>query len=174
MRETFIAVDLGGGGAGIWDEVSGIRSLQDVAISDYGLGDDLDGWELINVWGISYDGSTLVGPATNPDGKTEGYIVHLGDGTPQPGITVAPTVSLETSEDDVAPSASFTVVLDTEPMAPVTINVSSSDESEGVITGATNLSQLEDNLGSREHLDRLDNALLEQIEVILDNDPSVE
>ncbi len=44
-------------------------------------------------------------------------------------------------------------------------------EVSSVITGAKKLSQLEDNIAAREHLDKLDNDILELIEDILDNDP---
>lgn len=47
-------------------------------------------------------------------------------------------------------------------------------EVSSVITGATKLSQLEDNLAAREHIDSLTNEVLEKIETILDNDPSDE
>lgn len=47
-------------------------------------------------------------------------------------------------------------------------------EVSSVITGATKLSQLEDNLAAREHIDSLTNDVLEKIETILDNDPSDE
>ena len=76
-------------GAAIWDEVHGVRLLQDVLTVEYGM--DLDGWELINVWDMSYDGRTLVGPAMNPQGETEGYIVYLGDGTPQQALRSLPS-----------------------------------------------------------------------------------
>ena len=61
--------------------------------------------------------------------------VLLRFSTPSPGITVS-TTSLETSED--GSSAEFTIELDTQPTASVSVNVSSSDESEGTISGATN------------------------------------
>ena len=44
-------------------------------------------------------------------------------------------------------------------------------EVSSVITGATKLSQLEDNLAARKVVDALDDDLLERIEKILDNDP---
>lgn len=44
-------------------------------------------------------------------------------------------------------------------------------EVSSVITGATKLSQLEDNIAARESLDKLTNEILEMIEDILDNDP---
>ena len=44
-------------------------------------------------------------------------------------------------------------------------------EVSSVITGATKLSQLKDNLASREIVSKLDDDLLERIETILDNNP---
>lgn len=47
-------------------------------------------------------------------------------------------------------------------------------EVSSVITGATNLTQLEDNLGAAELTGKLDDAVLERIETILDNLPGDE
>jgi voltage-dependent potassium channel beta subunit len=47
-------------------------------------------------------------------------------------------------------------------------------EVSSVITGATKLSQLEDNIAAREAVDKLTNEVLERIEDILDNDPADE
>ena len=54
---------------------------------------------------------------------------------PTPGITVTPTSGLETSE--AGGSATFTVVLNTQPGADVTIALSSKDTSEGIIDEAS-------------------------------------
>jgi len=48
------------------------------------------------------------------------------------GITIAPTAGLET--DELGATDSFTVVLDSEPTASVTINLSSSNEAEGTVS----------------------------------------
>ena len=53
------------------------------------------------------------------------------------GITVSPTSGLVTTE--AGGTASFTVVLATQPTADVTIDLSSSDPTEGIITSATTL-----------------------------------
>src|SRR5439155_11228054 len=52
-----------------------------------------------------------------------------------PGITVAPTSGLSTTE--AGGTATFTVVLDTQPTANVTIGLSSSDASEGTVAPAS-------------------------------------
>jgi aryl-alcohol dehydrogenase-like predicted oxidoreductase len=44
-------------------------------------------------------------------------------------------------------------------------------EVSSVITGATRLEQLEENLGAAELAEKLDNEILENIEAILDNHP---
>ena len=47
-------------------------------------------------------------------------------------------------------------------------------EISSVITGATRLSQLEENIAAGEAVDKLTNEVLERIEEILDNDPADE
>lgn len=55
-----------------------------------------------------------------------------GGGHVAPGITVSPTAGLTTSEDGA--TASFNVVFDSQPAADVTIDLSSSDTSEGTVS----------------------------------------
>jgi aryl-alcohol dehydrogenase-like predicted oxidoreductase len=47
-------------------------------------------------------------------------------------------------------------------------------EVSSVITGATNISQLEENIAAAEAVDKLTNEVLERIEEILDNEPEDE
>jgi probable HAF family extracellular repeat protein len=63
------------GEAFIWDEIKGMRSLQDLLINEYGL--DLTGWILKEATGISDDGLTIVGFGSNPDGHVMGWIAVL-------------------------------------------------------------------------------------------------
>lgn len=66
----------------IWDEINGMRSLQDVLSEDYGL--DLTGWNLILAADISTDGRTIVGTGFNPNGDSEGWIAMI----PEPASVV--------------------------------------------------------------------------------------
>ncbi|HMA97530.1 MAG TPA: hypothetical protein VKP30_32820 [Polyangiaceae bacterium] len=62
-------------GAFLWDEASGMRSVADELKSR--------GYELPNTWkvrnanGISGDGKSIVGAATNPSGNNEAFLVRL-------------------------------------------------------------------------------------------------
>lgn len=73
---VFVGTGLSDTGALTWDPAkNGPRLLQDVLVNDYGL--DLTGWWLRDAYGVSADGTTIVGRGTNPDGNPEGWIVHL-------------------------------------------------------------------------------------------------
>jgi probable HAF family extracellular repeat protein len=56
----------------IWDEINGMRNIQDMLENECDL--DLDGWTLIDARGISADGLTFTGTGINPDGNTEAWI----------------------------------------------------------------------------------------------------
>jgi probable HAF family extracellular repeat protein len=45
----------------IWDAAHGMRNLRDVLINEYGLGSSLAGFELAEAYGISADGTVIVG-----------------------------------------------------------------------------------------------------------------
>lgn len=123
----------------VWDQVNGMRNLKDTLITDFGLGDDLAGWQLELVWDVTPDGLTFVGEGFNPNGDREAFIARITP--PIPGINVTPDSGLQTSEDSSSPNHidTFTVVLDAQPTNAVTINLSSSNTDEGVILGATTL-----------------------------------
>ena len=59
----------------IWDEVHGMRDLQQVLEDDYGL--NLTGWRFQRAVGISADGRTIAGWGYNPDSWEEPWIVRL-------------------------------------------------------------------------------------------------
>ena len=65
--------------ASIWDEVNGLRNLQDVLGIDFGL--DLAGWRLEKASDISADGSVIVGTGINPFGQTEAWIAVIPEPT---------------------------------------------------------------------------------------------
>ena len=58
----------------IWDEDNGMQSLQSV-LEGYGL--DLSGWALRRAYGISDDGTVIVGWGTNPLGSQEAFLADL-------------------------------------------------------------------------------------------------
>ena len=66
----------------IWDEINGMRNLQDMLENDYNF--DLDGWTLIDARGISDDGLTFTGTGINPDGNTEAWIATV----PEPATSL--------------------------------------------------------------------------------------
>ena len=55
----------------IWDAAHGMRSLESVLETEYGL--DLAGWHLQNASGITPDGSAVVGWGNNPAGQQEAF-----------------------------------------------------------------------------------------------------
>lgn len=59
----------------LWTEGVGVRRLQEVLETDYGL--NLQGWFLAAATGISDDGKTIVGWGFNPGGETEAWVVTL-------------------------------------------------------------------------------------------------
>jgi hypothetical protein len=59
----------------LWDAAHGMRSLQSVLETEYGL--DLAGWNLQNASGITPDGSVIVGWGTNSAGQQEAFRVVL-------------------------------------------------------------------------------------------------
>ncbi len=61
----------------IWDAQHGLRSLASMLCDDYGLSSALEGWTLSSADGISADGLTITGYGWNPDGQSEGWVVHL-------------------------------------------------------------------------------------------------
>jgi probable HAF family extracellular repeat protein len=60
----------------IWDAAHGMRSLESVLETEYGL--DLAGWTLENAFGITPDGSVIVGWGKNPAGWREAFRAVLG------------------------------------------------------------------------------------------------
>jgi probable HAF family extracellular repeat protein len=63
------------GDAFIWDSTNGMRKLQTVLQTEYGL--DLTGWTFQNASGITPNGNVIVGHGINPSGKQEAFRVVL-------------------------------------------------------------------------------------------------
>jgi hypothetical protein len=78
---------LTGFSAFIWDEVHGMRDLQDFLVNQFEL--DLTGWTLTSAMDISDDGLVIVGTGVNPSGASEGWIavmpVECSDGLDNDG-----------------------------------------------------------------------------------------
>lgn len=65
----------------IWTASAGMRNLQSVLTSDYGL--SLSGWSLrFGPTVLSADGSTIAGTGVDPCGTTMGWVAHLGTSPP--------------------------------------------------------------------------------------------
>jgi hypothetical protein len=77
VGRLYLYSDVGDLRAGLWTEETGMVILQDVLVSDYGLGEALDGWTLDGAYDITDDGRFLVGRATNPHGLIEAFLVDL-------------------------------------------------------------------------------------------------
>ena len=71
----------------IWNATDGMQSLQHV-LEEF-VGDDLAGWGLTDVGGISADGRTIVGRGFNPDGEREAWIAVL------PELTIAIEIDIK-------------------------------------------------------------------------------
>jgi hypothetical protein len=80
-----------------------------------------------------------IAPAVSADGKYNGLNPHDASLTntdnDTPGVTVTPATGLITAEG--GGTASFTVVLNTQPTADVAIDLSSSDTTEGIVSPAS-------------------------------------
>jgi probable HAF family extracellular repeat protein len=69
------SISASGVGALLWTADDGMRSLQDLLVTDFGL--DLTGWQLTGAGGISADGLTIVGFGANPNGFGEAFIATI-------------------------------------------------------------------------------------------------
>jgi uncharacterized membrane protein len=69
----------------IWDETNGYRSLHSV-LTDGGV--DLVGWTIDAAWGISDDGTRIVGVATEPglSGQSVAFVADLAAPAPVPAL----------------------------------------------------------------------------------------
>lgn len=67
----------------IWDEIYGVRNIEQLLREDFGIAEALEGWRLERALAVSRDGLTIVGGGVNPQGKREAWRVAL-DETPPP------------------------------------------------------------------------------------------
>jgi len=103
-------------------------------IVNYEINDARDGWiiQSRDMPALPSGAITQVPPLETPDNGLSpicGFVFIPG---PTPGISVTPTNGLVTSE--AGQQATFSVMLDTRPVADVTIGVSSSDTTEGTVS----------------------------------------
>ncbi len=84
----------GGGGMGdrafLWTPDDGMRTLHQVLHDDFGIDVEAMGWRLDTATGISGDGTTIIGTATNPDGRGEAWMIRI---VPAPS-TLVPLMSM--------------------------------------------------------------------------------
>jgi uncharacterized membrane protein len=78
-----VVVGDSGGTPFLWTASGGMRYAMD-ALKDYGLNVAALGWNLRSLNDVSADGSWLVGQGISPEGKYEGFLIHI----PAPGVVV--------------------------------------------------------------------------------------
>jgi probable HAF family extracellular repeat protein len=61
----------------VWDQLHGMRDLQQLLIDQYGLSSALAGWQLFTANSISDDGLSIAGNGFNPQGNFEAWLVRL-------------------------------------------------------------------------------------------------
>lgn len=59
----------------LWERGRGTRSLREALLTDHGI--DVGAWVLDEAFGISADGTTIVGDGKNPEGVQEAWVVRL-------------------------------------------------------------------------------------------------
>jgi probable HAF family extracellular repeat protein len=67
----------------IWTADFGMRTLEDV-LTERGLADEIAGWNLGLIDGVSVDGRFLIGNGRDPSGQSSPWLVDLGGFTPVP------------------------------------------------------------------------------------------
>ncbi|MCA9290937.1 MAG: hypothetical protein KDA25_07400 [Phycisphaerales bacterium] len=71
--------EVGDADAFIWTADAGMVDLRTLLVTQYGMGDELSGWDLAVATSVSADGSVIGGWGTNPAGDFEGWIIRLPD-----------------------------------------------------------------------------------------------
>jgi probable HAF family extracellular repeat protein len=100
----------------VWDDASGLRSLEEALADDYGI--DVGDWTLVAARAISSDGQAIAGAARSPEGRIEGFLALLrpqcsdgidndldGDTDLDDSACDAPERDSETELIEVVPSA---------------------------------------------------------------------
>jgi hypothetical protein len=59
----------------VWERGVGTRPLLEVLRRNFAI--ELPGWKLTQAFGISDDGTTIVGSGTNPTGQQEAFAIYL-------------------------------------------------------------------------------------------------
>jgi probable HAF family extracellular repeat protein len=84
----------------IWDAAHRMRSLRQVLIGKFDLGDSLAGWKLKTANAVSADGSFVVGSGINPSGDREAWLAYLGDERRPIALTAAqPAIAVARSHE---------------------------------------------------------------------------
>lgn len=76
-------------GVFIWDATHGMRDLQSLLATEYGLSTKLNGWRLIAAEAISSDGTAIAGYGQNPSGQIEAWMATLPHVANMPPTAVA-------------------------------------------------------------------------------------
>ncbi|MCU0863844.1 MAG: hypothetical protein MUC36_08640 [Planctomycetes bacterium] len=61
----------------VWNATDGLVDLQTALVNDFGLGNELAGWQLLTATDISADGLTIVGQGIAPSGCEQAFLVRL-------------------------------------------------------------------------------------------------
>ncbi|MFN0198645.1 MAG: PEP-CTERM sorting domain-containing protein [Planctomycetaceae bacterium] len=75
----------GDGEAFLWTSTFGMQPIRDLLIAH---GNDMTGWDLKEATAISSNGNYIVGYGTNPDGKTEAWLISDIQSVPEPSSFV--------------------------------------------------------------------------------------
>jgi uncharacterized membrane protein len=72
----------------VWTPGSGMQLLVDLLIDEYGIGDEIAGWNLGQITALSEDGRYIVGQGTDANNQRRDWLVDLGANftpIPEPG-----------------------------------------------------------------------------------------
>lgn len=83
LGDVIVGNSLGSSGgivaAFVWDQARGMRTLQSVLLSEYGV--DFTGWTLNNVNSISAAGDAVCGSGIDPSGNTQAWVAQINSRT---------------------------------------------------------------------------------------------